>query len=335
MKWSLALLLAGSLGVLAACAVRTWHGRFASPTPAATANSRIAEDSDAEEDSDEGNFSSGGLPSFEKAVMPLVTDHCLPCHGRTRARGRIILEGLGANPSQEELGIWQKAVRQVRTGRMPPAGKPLPGSAAVRDFVRWVDAASGGAGASRVEDAKHVARRRLNRAEYNNTVRDLTGVDIRPADDFPADDVGYGFDNIGDVLAISPLLAERYVDAAVLVVERMFTAPALRQRLLDAPGQDLLPYGLRGVLPVRDQTNKLFELGPPPPVDSRELELRRAANILRAFADRAYRRPITYHELDRLLGFVESSQRAGEGLEPGLKLALQAILSSPPFLFHL
>jgi Protein of unknown function (DUF1592)/Protein of unknown function (DUF1588)/Protein of unknown function (DUF1587)/Protein of unknown function (DUF1585)/Protein of unknown function (DUF1595) len=334
MKWSLGLFIAGSLAVVAVRTVTLYHHSSVSTTIVSKANSMALEEYDAEEDSDEGGISGEAIPSFDKAAMSLVTEHCLPCHGRTRARGRIILEGLGAHPSQEELMVWQKAVGAVRAGRMPPAGKPPLGSAAVHDFVRWVGAASNGTGASPIEDATHVTRRRLNRAEYNNTIRDLTGLDIRPADDFPSDDVGYGFDNIGDVLSISPLLAERYVDAAEKVIERMFASPALR-RLMDAPAQDLLPYGLRGLLPVRDQQNKILHLGPPPSVDSRELELGRAASILRAFVDRAYRRPITYHELDRLVGFVDSSLRAGEGIEPGLKRALQAVLASPLFLFHL
>ena len=71
-------------------------------------------------------------------------------------------------------------------------------------------------------DPGRVTLRRLNRVEYNNTIRDLLGVDIQPADDFPADDIGYGFDNIGDVLAVSPLLFEKYLTAAERVVDKAF-----------------------------------------------------------------------------------------------------------------
>src|SRR5712675_3547257 len=65
-----------------------------------------------------------------------------------------------------------------------------------------------------------VTIRRLNRTEYNNTIRDLVGVDFKPAEDFPADDVGYGFDNIGDVLSVSPLLLEKYLSAAEAILDR-------------------------------------------------------------------------------------------------------------------
>src|SRR5207302_197758 len=66
-----------------------------------------------------------------------------------------------------------------------------------------------------------VTIRRLNRTEYNNTIRDLVGVDFKPADDFPADDVGYGFDNIGDVLTVSPLLLEKYLSAAEMILDQV------------------------------------------------------------------------------------------------------------------
>ena len=68
--------------------------------------------------------------------------------------------------------------------------------------------------------------RRLNRAEYNNTIRDLVGIDFHPADDFPSDDVGYGFDNIGDVLTLPPLLFEKYLAAAEATAEKAIVATA-------------------------------------------------------------------------------------------------------------
>ena len=76
-----------------------------------------------------------------------------------------------------------------------------------------------------IPNSGRVTLRRLNREEYNNSVRDLFGVDFRPADDFPSDDVGYGFDNIGDVLSISPLLMEKYLDAAETISEQAISVP--------------------------------------------------------------------------------------------------------------
>ena len=75
-------------------------------------------------------------------------------------------------------------------------------------------------------DPGHPTIRRLSRFEYARTVKDLTGLEIGLADDFPADDIGYGFDNIGDVLSMPPLLLEKYMDSAAAIVERLFSAAA-------------------------------------------------------------------------------------------------------------
>ena len=78
---------------------------------------------------------------------------------------------------------------------------------------------------SKTPNVGRVTVRRLNRAEYNNTIRDLVGVDHQPAADFPQDDVGYGFDNIGDVLSTTPLLFERYLTAAETIMQKVIVVP--------------------------------------------------------------------------------------------------------------
>jgi hypothetical protein len=109
--------------------------------------------------------------------------------------------------------IWEKVLRKARTGEMPPAGLPRAPQAATNSLVDWL--ASELDRAARVRpDPGRVAVHRLNRAEYNNAVRDLLAVDFTPADDFPADDSGYGFDNIADVLSLPPVLMEKYLAAA-------------------------------------------------------------------------------------------------------------------------
>src|SRR5437660_9601661 len=116
---------------------------------------------------------------------------------------------------------------------MPPENKPQP-SPAERDLItRWVSAFFFPCDCNH-PDPGRVTIRRLNRAEYNNTIRDLLGVKFQPANDFPADDSGYGFDNIGDVLSLSPLLLEKYVGAAEKILDAavvtgpVFTGPAQR-----------------------------------------------------------------------------------------------------------
>src|SRR6185369_15834195 len=88
-----------------------------------------------------------------------------------------------------------------------------------------------------------VTVRRLNRTEYGNTIRDLVGLDFTPADDFPSDDIGHGFDNIGDVLSISPILMERYLAAAESVVNRAILVDLPKPRKQRTAGRDLRGQG--------------------------------------------------------------------------------------------
>ena len=109
----------------------------------------------------------------------------------------------------------------VRTGEMPPKadgrGRPPPRP---RRRSRRIDDVLAKFDCTGPRNAGRVTIRRLNRAEYNNTIRDLVGVDFKPAADFPNDDVGYGFDNIGDVLSLSPLLLEKYLAAAEAILDQ-------------------------------------------------------------------------------------------------------------------
>jgi hypothetical protein len=285
------------------------------------------------DDNDTPAFAADAAPSFARAVAPLLARFCLDCHSAAKARGDVRLEGLREDVTAKDLPIWQAAARAVRSGAMPPPGKPRPAAAELDAFNAWLDAAVFGAGCSKPSDPGRVTLRRLNKAEYNNTIRDLTRLDVKPADEFPADDVGHGFDNIGDVLSVPPLLAEKYLAAALRIVREMFQSPEARERLLNPPAEDVVPFGARGQPPARDEPRKGLHRVRTDMVDPTRRELDRAELVLRVFADRAYRRPVTYAELNRLLRFVEESQKAGEGTEPGLRLALQAVLISPHFLF--
>src|SRR5262249_6763432 len=115
---------------------------------------------------------------------------------------------------------WHEVVRMVHTGEMPEAKQPRPDIKDTEAFLKAINDIFAVADAKGKRDPGRVTMRRLNRAEYNNTIRDLVGVDFQPAADFPADDVGYGFDNIGDVLQISPVLMERYLAAAESIITR-------------------------------------------------------------------------------------------------------------------
>jgi hypothetical protein len=103
---------------------------------------------------------------------------------------------------------------------MPPDDRPQPSREELNRLTQWIKSALKADDCGRTIDPGRITIRRLNRAEYNNTIRDLVGIDFHPADDFPSDDVGYGFDNIGDVLSMPPILIEKYLAAAEMISEK-------------------------------------------------------------------------------------------------------------------
>ncbi len=142
----------------------------------------------------------------------LITSYCVTCHNQRARTGGLALDEadlahVGADPE-----IWEAVVRKLRTGTMPPSGMPRPEPLAAAGLAGWLegelDAASAG---------PHPGRqllRRLNRAEYANAVRDLFGLDLDIRSLLPPDDAAFGFDNIADLLGMSPSLLERYLVAA-------------------------------------------------------------------------------------------------------------------------
>ncbi len=270
--------------------------------------------------------------TFEHTVAPLLQQYCVRCHTAASARGGVNLAGLTPAAALRDPGRWRQVAQAVRgthaAGRQTPShrgrGQGLADVVRRRLFPgRLLHAAA----------ARRVALRRLNRAEYNNTLRDLVGITFRPADDFPADDLGAGFDTLGDVLAVPPLLLEKYLDAAERAVEDVTRAPARWARVMDPP-PDTVPFVLRGQPPRRERAMR--ELGPPRgnEPDAEGMALDRAARAVQAFADRAYRRPVTHEEMARFVRFLEASRANGNSHERGVQLALQAILTSPHFLFR-
>lgn len=164
---------------------------------------------------------------FEKQILPLLTKYCGDCHGDEEPEAELSLtKWESPQAAIADRDKWLKVLKMIRAGVMPP---PEYDPVSPEDLVLlsdWVDRAvlMVDCGQERTDPGR-VTIRRLNRAEYNNTIRDLTGVALRPADDFPADDVGYGFDNIGDVLSLPPVLFEKYLAAAEKVVDQAIVMP--------------------------------------------------------------------------------------------------------------
>jgi len=166
-----------------------------------------------------------GAGAFERDARPVVQKFCVSCHsGNEPAAGITLGEYKTAAQVLEARGLWERVAENVSSKHMPPVGMPQPTQAERDKLSAWVQTAISNADCE-LKDPGRVTMRRLNRAEYDNTVRDLMGVSFRPAADFPADDVGYGFDNIGDVLSLSPLLMEKYLNAAEKITRSVIVAP--------------------------------------------------------------------------------------------------------------
>ena len=243
---------------------------------------------------------------FESDVQPLLARYCYDCHGEKKKGGLDMRLYRNAATAKQDPAVFEKVRQHLVAHEMPPEGKPQP-TPAERDVIsHWIESEVLAGDPSR-PDPGRVTIRRLNRAEYSNTIRDLVGVEFRAGDDFPADDVGYGFDNIGDVLSLSPVLFEKYLTAA--------------EKILDA------------AIIIGPSTN-----GPAnriclvQPADGNQREA--ARQIIQKFATRAYRRPVAADELNRLMQLFDSTEGQGVNFESRLKVVLQAVLISPHFLFR-
>lgn len=173
--------------------------------------------------------SSADWATFKSTVQPFFEKHCFECHDADTEKGEIRLDNFADDESLTKgFGTIDRAARVIRKHEMPPKKRPRPSDEEIKPVLAWLDAFTGWVDKKLPPDPGRVVVRRLNRAEYNNTVHDLLGVTLRPADEFPPDDSGYGFDNIGQALSVSPVLLEKYLAAAervaraaVFGVERM------------------------------------------------------------------------------------------------------------------
>lgn len=237
---------------------------------------------------------------------PFVKKHCLGCHQGPKAKGGVNLEKLIASPKESAAqgDLWSKVADQVRAKTMPPEGKPQPEVKELDAVNTWIDEKILKLACAGPGSPGKVTARRLNRTEYANTVRDLLGLSGGdPAEDLPADDVGYGFDNIADVLTVSSLHLEKYLAAAEKYVDQALASPISRTALK-------LPH--------------------PSTLKMEGLEV-----YIRPFVERAYRRPVNELEIKKYTKLA--MQVAEESKDPvqGLAAAYQAALISPYFLFRI
>ena len=187
----------------------------------------------------------------------LTDRYCVFCHNQKLKTGGVSLEGIDAAHVSGNAAVLEKVLRKIRTGEMPPPGLPRPGASESAAFSASIESALDRQAAADPNPGRPVIHR-LNRAEYSNAVRDLLAVDIDAGATLPVDDSGYGFDNIGAVLSLSPTLFERYMSAARMV-SRLAVGDlgmksrqdefVCRARRKERAGDDL-PFDSRGGLDI-------------------------------------------------------------------------------------
>jgi len=236
---------------------------------------------------------------FDLNVRPLIQQHCLRCHGGEKPKGDVNLAKFADEGSlRSDPELWLRVVDALVNRTMPPpgdrAGPNVDGRQHAASSIRAIlDAVEGD------KDPGPSVIQRLTRRQYNNTIRDLLGVDTHPADAFPADGGGgAGFDNNAATLFVPPILMEKYLAAAADVLNKADPA----RYIVAQPGPDL----------------------------SQEEAARRC---VAAFARRAFRRPVDSDEVARLLRLFERALARGNSFEAAVRLALRAVLASPSFLY--
>jgi mono/diheme cytochrome c family protein len=185
--------------------------------------------------------------------------YCISCHNDRARLGGLALDTLDAAAIPDHADVWEKVVRKLQAGAMPPPGARRPDPATYAGMLRWLETELDRAAAAQPHPGPSSIRR-LNRAEYGNAIRDLLALDVDAALLPPPDDSGFGFDNIADQLRVSPALLDRYLSAAgrisALAVGNAAMNPAdttyrTAPDLTQTPHIDGLPLGTRGGLLVR------------------------------------------------------------------------------------
>jgi PAS domain-containing protein len=159
-----------------------------------------------------------GSAHFQRHIRPMLETYCFSCHGNGKSKGDVRLDQWSDEVTAvKDTDLWQRVLAKVQNGEMPPDNKPQPNARDKQRLTHWVETKVFQCDCEHPDPGRTLVRR-LNRNEYNNTIRDLLGVDFKPAEDFPIDDSGHGFDNIADALSLSPVLIEKYLAAAERIV---------------------------------------------------------------------------------------------------------------------
>ncbi|WP_253160773.1 DUF1592 domain-containing protein [Stieleria tagensis] len=183
------------------------------------------------------------LETWTTEGLPLMQSYCTDCHNADLQEG-----GLDLSPFETLTDLStsevERVLEMVRFGAMPPEDYGVPEIEERKQLVSALEATLHSSTCDLRPYAGNVTVRRLNRSEYNHSIRDLFGMDLRPADRFPSDEVGAGFDNNGDVLSLSPMLIEKYIEAAETVSTQVVIDPdSLEEIDREIPGDQIPIYG--------------------------------------------------------------------------------------------
>ena len=164
---------------------------------------------------------------YQKEMLPLLKKFCLDCHSDEEQEGELDLERFGSlEAARKAPKVWVKVVEMMEDGEMPPKKKPQLSVAERKRFLGWIEDYLDAEALANAGDPGRVVLRRLSNAEYTYTIHDLTGVKLSPAREFPVDGAaGEGFMNVGDAMAMSPALVQKYLDAAKEIASHAVLTP--------------------------------------------------------------------------------------------------------------
>jgi hypothetical protein len=261
----------------------------------------------------------GRASETESANGPgLMAVYCKGCHAN--GRSKVDFDGpFEPIAMRRDRPTWTKVLHQLRSRTMPPDGRLQLSAKERESMIRWIEESLGKEYLAMAPD-EGVAVRRLSRTEYLNTIRDLFGVRFEPGDDFPADDDFW--DRCREVPSLSERLMTKYQSIATQILQKVTALPVVA---MPAADNDEFEPTER---PRDDSDLHLDHLDP-------ETQAGYARQLLAAYALRAYRRPASSIELDQLVSRFQRAARSGAGFEDGIKTALEALLTSPQFLYHI
>ncbi|MCP4191577.1 MAG: DUF1592 domain-containing protein [Planctomycetaceae bacterium] len=244
-------------------------------------------------------------PLNPTAAIQMISHYCADCHSEDAAEADLNLTRFSSYEAiVSEPELWGKVLRRVRSGEMPPPDSEVLSGSDRDRLVGWIQTSLHTAACGDGVSPSAAGLRRLNRNEYAATVRDLLGIHVNVALEFPADGAGgEGFDNAGETLFLSPLHAEKFLDAARTALEHAFRDQRAREQLITAePNEELSPDAA-------------------------------AKKVLAGFLPRAFRRPVSQAELQKYLELFQAVHQEERSFADAIQFVFEAVMLSPNFLF--